>query len=86
MATDSEAYREYADAAIALATSVEVADRLGTDPTYPADRGPAADAGREQMRRDDLARFRAARDAFDATLAAPQEPEPTLRAGSGDVW
>lgn len=82
MSTDSEAYREYVTAAIALATSVDVADRMASDPSAPGDRGPAADAARDRMFRADLARYRAAKAAFDATLRAPQEPEPAMNVGA----
>lgn len=74
--SDSEAYTEYVNAAIALATSVDVADRMANDPSAPGDRSPAAAAARAQILNVDLARYRAAKAAFDAALAAPQEPEP----------
>ena len=54
-------------AAIALAAGLDVDDRM-TDPAYPADRSPAADALRVASRAADLAEYRAARDALDAEL------------------
>lgn len=62
--SDQEAYAAYVTAGLALATSVEIRDRLDTDPTYPADRSLKADAARDQIRADDLARFRTAKAAF----------------------
>lgn len=62
--TDSEAYREYVNAAVVLAAGVDVRDRIDTDPNHPGDRGARADAAREQLHRDDLERFRAAQAAF----------------------
>lgn len=64
MTGDRDAYAEYVAAATALATSVDIGERINTDPEYPADRSSRAEAARDQMRRDDLARFRTAKAAF----------------------
>lgn len=68
--SDADAYRAYIAAAIALAATIDVTDRIATDPTYGADRGPVADRRREQMRRDDLDRYRTTQSAFLAEVSA----------------
>lgn len=67
---DREVYAAYVNAAIALATSVDVRDRIDTDPSYGADRGRAAQASRDEIRKSDLERFRAAKDAFLAAVTS----------------
>lgn len=62
--SDSDAYRAYVNAAIALATSVEIDDRLDADPTFAADRSACANALRAKHRAEDVAKFRAATAAF----------------------
>lgn len=53
-------YQAFVKAAINLATAVDVADQIATDPSMPADRSPRAERLREQHRAEDLAAFRAA--------------------------
>lgn len=73
--TDGDAYRDYIAAACALATTVDVTDRIATDPSYPGDRIATADRRRKQMLADDLAHYRTAQAAFLATVSG-QEPDP----------
>lgn len=62
------ARRRLNNAALILAASVDVADRIATDPTYPADRTPRADALRVEMKAADLTRYRDAEIALTAAI------------------
>ncbi len=67
--TDGDAYRDYIAAACALATTVDITDRIATDPSYPGDRSATADRLRNRMLTDDLDRYRTAQAAFLATVS-----------------
>ncbi len=62
------ARRRFNNAAHALAASVDVTDRIATDPEFPADRTPRADALRVEMRATDLLRYREADAALTAAI------------------
>ncbi len=53
-----EKYQAFVKAAINLATAVDVADQIATDPKVPADRSDRADRLREIQHAADLAAFR----------------------------
>lgn len=64
----AQARRRFDNAAYALAASADVADRIATDPEFPADRTPRADALRAEMRIADLRRYREADVSLEAAI------------------
>lgn len=64
--TIAAAQRRFNGAALNLAVSVDVADRIANDPDYPADRSRRADALRAEMHVRDLHRYREADAALEA--------------------
>ena len=65
---NDDLYQAYIRAALNVAIGIDVQDRVDTDPTWPADRTPHADELRRQHRAADLTAFRAASDAWSASL------------------
>lgn len=69
----TQATRDMELAAVQLAESISVQEHVDTDPTYPAQRGPVADAKRADERARCLARYRAAVVAADNARATALE-------------
>lgn len=57
-------------AALHLAVTVDTQDRIRTDPTYSADRTPAAETHRARILAGNLAEFRSAWEAHQASGVA----------------
>ena len=71
MSTDeaiSAARRRFDNAAHNLAASVDVGDRIATDPSFPCDRSEWADARRAEMLVADLRLYREAEAALTAAV------------------
>ncbi|PKQ36530.1 MAG: hypothetical protein CVT61_00195 [Actinobacteria bacterium HGW-Actinobacteria-11] len=67
---DREAYRDYVQKAIALATSTSIQDRIKTDLEYPADRTPHGIELRADGHAKTLRAFRKAEAAFLSAVTA----------------